>query len=129
MVALTRFAALVSVFTVGSALATPASVVRRSYSGEGTLYEPGAGACGFNNHASDLVVAVSYDMFGAGNNPTNNPICGKEVTVSFQGKSVTAKVMDRCAACNVDDLDLSPGAFQQLADPSLERIAITWDFA
>lgn len=44
-----------------------------------------------------------------------------------QGKSVTVTVEDRCVGCAEDDLDFSPAAFDQLADESLGRIAITWD--
>ncbi|THH15017.1 hypothetical protein EW146_g5383 [Bondarzewia mesenterica] len=133
MVALTRLVALVSVFTAGSVMAAPAHLVRRSFSGDGTFYAPGLGSCGISNTASDFIVAISHDMFdtfpGAGPNPNTNPVCGKKVTASFQGKSVTATVVDRCAGCNTNDLDFSPAAFDQLADPSLGRIAITWDFA
>ena len=48
-------------------------------------------------------------------NPNNNPICGRFATVTYAGKSITVKVVDRCYACGYDDIDLSPAAFQQFA--------------
>jgi hypothetical protein len=49
-------------------------------------------------------------------------------TLSDQGKSVTALVVDRCAGCvAIGDLDFGPAAFEQLADLSVGRIfGVTW---
>lgn len=41
---------------------------------------------------------------------------------------MTAKVEDKCYSCAEYDLDFSPSAFEQLADESVGRIAITWQF-
>jgi expansin (peptidoglycan-binding protein) len=43
-------------------------------------------------------------------------MCGKMATVSWQGKSVRVRVVDECPECGYDNLDLSPAAFEQLAD-------------
>lgn len=43
-----------------------------------------------------------------------------------QGKTTTATVVDKCIACALDDIDLSPAAFNALAKPSLGRIKVTW---
>ncbi|TFY66344.1 hypothetical protein EVG20_g4747 [Dentipellis fragilis] len=128
MLAFKRLLALASL-AVASVSAVP---VRRSNSGQGTFFEVGVGACGITNVDTDLVVAVSQQLFdtfpGAGANPNANPICNKPITAHFQGKSVSVKVTDRCAACALNDLDFSPSAFSKLADQSAGRIAITWDF-
>jgi len=100
-------------------------------SGQGTFYNTGLDACGDTDKDSDLIAAASFLLFdsypGATANPNLNPICGKTVTASYGGKSVTVKIVDRCAGCNGKfDLDFSPSAFNALADPNLGRIDITW---
>jgi hypothetical protein len=99
--------------------------------GQGTFYSTGLGACGITNNDGQHICAVSHDLFDSfpgynGANPNNNPICGRQVTASYQGKSVTLTITDRCEGCKVTDLDMSPSAFNSVADPTLGRIDITW---
>lgn len=80
-----------------------------------------------------MIAAASFELFdifpGATDNPNLNPICGRTVTASHGGKSVTVKIVDRCAGCEGQfDLDFSPAAFNALANPDLGRIEITWHF-
>jgi hypothetical protein len=70
--------------------------------------EEGTGACGWNNRNSEHVMAIG----GAKN------ACGKTATVTYQGKSVKVKVVDECPVCGSSSIDLSPSAFEQLADKS-----------
>ncbi|KAJ7155636.1 plant expansin [Mycena filopes] len=103
-------------------------------SGDGTFFEPGLGACGIQNTAQDAIVAVGHGVFdtfpGATPNPNLNPICGKQIQATFGGKSIIVTVEDRCAGCaGAADLDFSPSAFAQLADPSVGRIhGVEWVF-
>ncbi|KLO11969.1 hypothetical protein SCHPADRAFT_941616 [Schizopora paradoxa] len=97
------------------------------FTGDATFFEPGLGACGITNGPNDFIAAASHQMFdtfpGATANPNNNPICGKSVTASVNGHSVTVTITDRCAGCGgLGDLDFSPAAFQQLAPLSVGRI-------
>ncbi|KAF8446014.1 RlpA-like double-psi beta-barrel-protein domain-containing protein-containing protein, partial [Boletus edulis BED1] len=99
----------------------------------GTYYATGLGACGITNNDGQHIAAVSHVLFDAfpgyaGVNPNTNPVCGKQVTVTYQGKTVTVTITDRCEACQVTDLDFSPSAFDILADPSVGRIDMTWDW-
>ncbi|KAI0920140.1 hypothetical protein AcW1_001958 [Taiwanofungus camphoratus] len=99
--------------------------------GDATYYNPGTGACGGTNTGADLVVAVSTQFYntypGATVNPNNNPICRTKITANYQGKSVTAAVVDKCYSCALDDIDLSPSAFSVLADLSVGRLeGVTW---
>ncbi|KAG6882289.1 hypothetical protein C0993_011232 [Termitomyces sp. T159_Od127] len=109
---------------------TPSFLVG-TQTGNGT-YSTGLGACGIVNHDSDHIVAVSHFLFDAfpgynGINPTTNPVCGKQISVSYQGKSVIVTVADCCEGCALTDLDFSPAAFDILADPSVGRLdGITW---
>ena len=54
--------------------------------------------------------------------------CGAYVLVrASNGATVTVRVTNECPApCRVHQLDLSPQAFAQLADPSTGQISITW---
>lgn len=104
--------------------------------GDGTFYTPGLGACGETNDESQLVAAIPFGMFGTvpgynGANPNDNPACGHEIKVSYQGNSVTVKVVDECMGCFINtSLDMSPTAFQILAPLSVGRIhGITWEWA
>ncbi|THH03221.1 hypothetical protein EW146_g10485, partial [Bondarzewia mesenterica] len=63
MVALTRLVLVVSAL-VASVIAAPAPVSRAaSKSGQGTFFAPGLGACGIHNSGSDMIVAVSQELF------------------------------------------------------------------
>ncbi|CAK5264149.1 unnamed protein product [Mycena citricolor] len=128
---------------------------RQGFSGDGTFFETGLGACGISNTDADFIAAVgagTFDSFpfvfsltdgkpgtkspsqsplsGATANPNTNPICGRQIVANFEGKSVTVAITDRCAGCaGAADLDFSPAAFAQLADPSVGRLTgVTWDF-
>ncbi|KAG6888690.1 hypothetical protein C0995_006680 [Termitomyces sp. Mi166 len=107
------------------------SFLNGTQTGQGTFYSTGLGACGIVNHDWDHIAAVSHLLFDAfpgydGINPNNNPLCGKQVSATHGGKSVTVTLTDRCEACALTDLDFSPAAFDVLADPSVGLISIEW---
>jgi len=103
-----------------------------TYTGQGTFYGTGLGACGITNNDSQDIAAVShlfYDSYPGydGSNPNKNPLCGKTAKVTYKGKTVTVQLTDRCGSCAYGDLDFSPHAFNQLADPAEGRISgISW---
>ncbi|SCV72460.1 BQ2448_3997 [Microbotryum intermedium] len=87
--------------------------------GKGTFfYQYGAyGACGKIHADSDPIVALALARYGTGSN--NAPDCGRKVQVvnAANGKSVIATVADACPGCaNYNSLDLSTGAFDQIAE-------------
>jgi hypothetical protein len=100
--------------------------------GQGTFYDTGLGACGIVNNDGDYIAAASHLLFdnypGYNHvNPNTNPICGRRVTVHYQGHTINVAITDRCEACQVTDLDFSPTAFSQLADFGAGRISgMTW---
>ncbi len=106
------------------------------YTGDGTFYSPsvGLGSCGQQYQDTDLVAALAASSMQAYNpsNP-NNPLCGYKVNVwnnANPSTTVTVAIVDTCPGCKGEyDLDLSPAAFNQLADPSVGRIQISWAFA
>ncbi|KAJ3723613.1 plant expansin [Lentinula guzmanii] len=99
-----------------------------------TYYTPGLGACGLVNDVTQMVVAIGYEAFdsfpGATANPNLNPICGKKVTASYGGHSVTVEIVDRCTGCAGEfDLDFSLSAFSVLANPAVGRLeGVTWEY-
>jgi len=105
--------------------------------GQGTFYGTGLGACGITNNDGQYIAAVSHLLFDAfpgynGVNPNTNPVCGRKITATYQGKSVTITVVDRCAAdtCQVGNIDFSTSAFSILAEFSVGRISgMTWTWA
>ncbi|KAF8992981.1 RlpA-like double-psi beta-barrel-protein domain-containing protein-containing protein [Cyathus striatus] len=120
-------------------LAAAASV--NALTGEATWYEPtsvgdhrGIGACGTRISDWDYSTAVSYKLFdtypGAGPNPNNNPICGRSLRATYEGKSVTVKVVDRCADCEgTYNVDMTKIAFQKLADLDIGRLRnVQWNW-
>lgn len=98
------------------------------------VFEVGLGACGSYSVDTDYIVAVSYLLFdtfpGAGDNPNNNPICGKKLSVSYGSTTITVQVLDKCMGCeDVFALDFSPSAFSAIANQSQGRIqGVTWSF-
>jgi len=101
--------------------------------GQLTFYELGLTACGSTPTDSDMVAAASEHLFdavpGANGNPNDNPICGKQVQIEFEGHTIVVSIQDRCVACASTDLDLSPSAFSQLASQSRGRVSgAQWHF-
>ncbi|KAI0749221.1 RlpA-like double-psi beta-barrel-protein domain-containing protein-containing protein [Daedaleopsis nitida] len=88
-------------------------------------YQNGAiGACGIANSDSALIVGLSPQRYAQSN-------CGRKITVTNNnnGKSVQVSVADECPSCtNENDLDLSVGAFQQIAQLADGYIPITWNY-
>ena len=68
----------------------------------------------------------------AGSDPNANPLCRLQIRAQrFHEqaggmRSVDLTVVDRCVGCQPTDLDVSPGAFAQLADPDRGRVRVTW---
>ncbi|KAL7422300.1 hypothetical protein Q5752_002946 [Cryptotrichosporon argae] len=96
-----------------------------TYSGRATYYAVGLGACGDYNSASDYIVALNSDQYGSG---SPGPQCFKSITISYNGKTAVAEIMDECPSCSYGDLDLSEGLFDHFADESLGEFEMTWWF-
>jgi len=96
---------------------------RGTNTGKGTWYYPGLGSCGGTNNQGQSVVAVSHDIASDGAH------CGKNVRITYNGKSTSAQVVDTCESCGPSDLDLSPDTFEKLAPLSQGVMSpMTWEF-
>ncbi|PBC76525.1 chitodextrinase [Streptomyces sp. TLI_235] len=122
-------AVVLTVLGVGAAMA--AIPIGQTRTGKMTWYDDaGYGACGTSiNAAAEDLVAVSASWWTAAN-PNNDDLCkGISVEVSYNGRTVTVPVKDKCPTCPADHIDLSKPAFQRLADLDLGTVSgITWKF-
>ncbi|KAI1853947.1 hypothetical protein JX265_003730 [Neoarthrinium moseri] len=98
--------------------------------GRMTYYDPsvGAGACGTTHSDSEHVVALDATQFKAGGNPNNDPVCGKHIKISYNGKSTEALVVDKCPTCASQAIDVSSSTFKDIADLSVGVVQVDWDF-
>lgn len=120
-------AALLGVAEASPASAAPMGKVR---TGKATFYtDGGIGACGKPvNPADQRIVAVSPKWWTTAN-PNNDPICDLKVRVTYNGKSITVPVRDKCFGCAPNHIDLGRPAFAQLASPSKGVITgVKWKF-
>lgn len=96
------------------------------HAGKATYYDEadGSGACSFDPTPHDLMV-------GAMNLPeyADSATCGTCVAIDGpDGDSIQVRIVDLCPGCEAGHIDLSPQAFQKLADLSLGVIDISWRY-
>ncbi|OSX64925.1 hypothetical protein POSPLADRAFT_1114052, partial [Postia placenta MAD-698-R-SB12] len=97
---------------------------RQSYSNARfTYYSVGMGACGQESQPSDFIVALDTALYGDG---YPGPQCFKSITITANGKTTTATIMDECPGCPSGGLDMSEGLFQFFADLSVGVLYGTW---
>jgi Lytic transglycolase len=71
----------------------------------------------------------NFDRFGGGANPNNAAACQTCATVqSSSGKMIYLQIVDKCEGCKDADVDMTPTAFEKLADLSQGRIRIDVTF-
>jgi len=95
------------------------------------FYQNGnAGACGRVHSDDDLIAAIDADRYG--NLGLKSDLCGRKVKITnpSRDKSVVVTIVDACPTCrNSNSIDLSLGAFRQIADVSQGIVSITWAYA
>lgn len=112
------------------------------FTGELTYYDVGLGACGVQSSDEETICSISQVVFdaaaggsgsGSGGNPNANPLCGRKIRITRDfsevgagNRSVDVTVVDRCTGCEPTDLDLSIGAFEQLALQGSGRVVGSW---
>uniref|UniRef100_UPI003467EDEA RlpA-like protein double-psi beta-barrel domain-containing protein n=1 Tax=Phanerochaete carnosa (strain HHB-10118-sp) TaxID=650164 RepID=UPI003467EDEA len=100
----------------------PAEKRSTTREGRGTWYDTGLGACGWNNVNSDTVIALSPSVYSGGSH------CGQTVTVTnvVTGAKATGTVADECPGCGPNDIDMTPGLFQQLGSLDEGVLTVSW---
>lgn len=92
------------------------------------------GACGKPLYATDMVVALAADAWGASTYDTmtgeaTNPWCGKKINIEYNGKTVPATIMDLCPGCSGHDIDLSDAAWAAIGMTEWTRVKGSWSLA
>eukprot|EP00834_Sanchytrium_tribonematis_P006857 NODE_549_length_6180_cov_0.430357.p3 type:complete len:180 gc:universal NODE_549_length_6180_cov_0.430357:1946-1407(-) len=64
-------------------------------------------ACNTAIPSDGLFVAISSDCF-------SQSICNQQITVNYNGKSIKVPIIDECASCGIDLIDLSMNAWTAL---------------
>ncbi|KAI1350375.1 RlpA-like double-psi beta-barrel-protein domain-containing protein-containing protein [Xylaria sp. FL0043] len=120
---------IVALGIAGNALAAPfhnttttTTMTARSqtFTGDITYYQPGLGACGETSTDAETVVALSPAQYDGA--------CGKTITITKDGKTATAKVVDKCPSCASGAIDVSSTVFKSLADMAVGRTTVSWSF-
>ncbi|KAF9533461.1 hypothetical protein CPB83DRAFT_757582 [Crepidotus variabilis] len=82
-----------------------------------------SGACGQWTPPADFVVALNRPQFGQGYPAAN---CFKTITMNYNGKTATAKIVDECPECPWGALDLSRSLFTYFAPEEVGIIYGSW---
>jgi len=98
------------------------SAIPADESGDGTYYAAdGTGNCSFDASPNDLLVAaMNHPDYGTAQ------WCGACVAVTGPKGTVTVRIVDQCPECLTGSLDMSPQAFDMIADHAAGRVPITW---
>ncbi|MBN2341524.1 MAG: hypothetical protein JXX29_20355 [Deltaproteobacteria bacterium] len=93
-------------------------------SGVATYYDAdGSGACMFDASPDDMNVAALNAVQWS-----TSAWCGACADVSGPDGSVRVRIVDLCPECDHGHLDMSPQAFDQIAERALGIVDITWQF-
>ncbi|KAJ3405925.1 hypothetical protein HDU80_000496 [Chytriomyces hyalinus] len=126
------FAVLYTVVNAGGGLVVePGTADPTDFSGFATYYStsndggvtPGIGACGNQLRDSDLIVAVSsqlYDQTNPDGNSNNAEVCGRCIEITGPGQPFRVNVQDRCEGCPYYNLDFTPDGFRKIGQ--LEQV-------
>ncbi|KAI9595345.1 RlpA-like double-psi beta-barrel-protein domain-containing protein-containing protein [Syncephalis fuscata] len=97
--------------------------------GDGTFYNIGGGytACGETHSDNEFYAAIAPSFFTAANR-NSDPMCQKCALVTGPKGQVKVRVNDVCPSCAHDAIDMTPAAFNQIANPEQGRVSISWDF-
>jgi hypothetical protein len=88
---------------------------RRASNARFTYFVTGLGACGGVNKPSDFVVALNMQQWEDGKH------CNAPVTITINGKTAHATIVDRCVGCGYNGLDFTSGLYS-FFDPSLNGV-------
>ncbi|KAL1748124.1 RlpA-like double-psi beta-barrel-protein domain-containing protein-containing protein [Schizophyllum fasciatum] len=80
------------------------------------------GACGQMNQASDFIVALNAGMWDGGSH------CFQQITITINGKSTQATIMDECPGCEYGGLDFSQGLFEYFSSTDAGVLHGSWEY-
>lgn len=119
------FAVVAAVASIVAPVASAPIVQERSlerrFSGRGTWFNVGLGACGKRNKDSQPIIALNKPQWNKGK------LCGKWLTIKANGKTARGYIEDQCPSCKKGALDLSPSLFKKFAPLSKGVITVNWN--
>ncbi|KAF8908323.1 RlpA-like double-psi beta-barrel-protein domain-containing protein-containing protein [Mucidula mucida] len=107
------------------------TAVRKEFEGRSSLskrssftyFATGLGACGETTVDSDYIVAISAQDWDSGAH------CFASITITVDGKTASASIVDECMGCASGDLDFSQGLFEYFADTSVGVLSGSWSYS
>lgn len=97
--------------------------IQKRASGQFTYYAVGMGACGRQNSEGEMVVALNTPSWDGGSH------CFETVTITINGITIPAQVVDRCEGCGPEDLDFSAGLFHAFGGTDAQGVMYgSWFF-
>lgn len=100
-----------------------------SHTGDLTYYSTGLGACGWQSSDSDYIAAIGTPLWTKYGFSNSNKLCGHEISLTYNDKTIKVKAVDQCPGCAAGSLDLSPAAFKALGSEAEGRLTgATWHF-
>ncbi|PCH39998.1 hypothetical protein WOLCODRAFT_131156 [Wolfiporia cocos MD-104 SS10] len=113
-------------FVAASPVETNATLAKRvTHTGRGTWFDVGLGACGYTDVDTDPIVAISYEIYGNGEN------CNQwiHITNTATGDISYGRTRDKCMGCDATAIDMSPSLFESLgADLGEGVLTVEWHF-
>ncbi|CAF3359542.1 unnamed protein product [Rotaria socialis] len=107
-------------------------ILSGSFHGRCTYYhvEGDYTACGTRHSDNEYIAALNapqFDMHTPNGNPNRNSLCNRKIEVNGPRGSIVVQLVDRCAGCPHDGLDLSPAAFKAIAGSlSIGVVQVSW---
>lgn len=105
-----------------SAEPLPTISIGEAKTGDATYYAAtGDGACMLGPSPDDMDVAALNKPDWSGSS-----LCGACAEVTGPKGTVTIRIVDQCPECKSGDLDMSPQAFDKIAENSAGRVTVNW---
>jgi len=95
---------------------------RRAAGATFTHFDTGLGACGHVNVPSDFIVAISQLQWEGGKH------CGEAITITANGKTAHATIMDECMGCEFNNIDLTNGLYGFFDPTFVGTFTGDWEF-
>jgi expansin len=96
-----------------------------THTGQATFYTTadGTGNCSFDASPNDLMIGAMNATDYAG-----SAVCGGCAQIKGPNGEITIRIVDQCPECPQGNIDLSPEAFDGIAERSQGRVPITWTY-
>lgn len=112
------FSTVLSLATLALTVTAAPLEKRSQYYGRGTFYDVGQGNCGGWSTPNQYVVALNTAQYGSTSQVSQ--YCGRTVTITYNGVTEQATVVDSCPTCPNQALDMSTSLFSALTGGDMD---------